>query len=230
MRNAIVVASLSISLASCATSESQPPRSQMGNIGAQVVTTIQAGGDLSELGIFHPNYQHDRARVAGLRGCDYTILPATRQYVLHLDWSCPRPANSAFTRIYLPEGKLSRLEFQPSIRLMAPTQVGSASSPLLSKESIHEKFQNAVLSGSDPSLSGLIPIATKQREQLADMRSWIVFRKNTSGEYGAETLWLDKKRGSGADTTIHFDDAGRPIGLWLRTSPVRTTVTTTSTR
>lgn len=228
MRNAIVFASLSFSLAGGAACQAQPVEGEMGNLGAHVVATIQAGGDLSELGIFHPNYRHDPAQVASLRGCDYTILPATRHHVLHLDWRCSQFANSSFTRIYLPEGKLSHLEFQPSIGLMAPTHAGAASSPLPSKENIDEKFQNAVLSGSDPSLGGLIPISSKQREQLADMRGWTVFRQDSSGEYGAETLWLDETRESGADTTIHFDDAGRPIGFWLRTSSILRAVITTA--
>jgi hypothetical protein len=228
VRNAIVFASLSVSLAGCATSQTQAVESQMRNVGARVVATIQAGGDLSNLGIFHGNYEHDPAPVAALRGCDYTILPASGEDELHLDWRCSDSANSTFTRISLPEGKLFHIEYQPSIRLMAPTQVGLASSQLSSKKNIRKRFQDAVFSGSDPSLGGLIPISTRQREQLAEMRGWVLFDEDGSGEYGAETFWHDKNLSSGADTTIHFDDAGRPIGLWLRQAPLRTTVTTTS--
>jgi len=111
---------------------------------------------------------------------------------------------------------------------MAPTDVGLASSQLPSKGSIQKSFQDAVLSGSDVSLGGLIPISVEQREQLAAMKGWTVFREDASGEYGVESLWLDKKRTSAVDITIHFDGAGRPIGLWLRTSPIRTTVVTSA--
>lgn len=229
MRN-YVFASFALCLASCATAQAQQGEAKVGNVGALVVAAIQAGDNLSDLGIFHRNYQHDPTRVASLRGCDYTVLPGTRPHVLHLDWRCPEVENSTFTRIYLPEGKLSRLEFQPSIALMTPTGVGLASSQLPPKKRIHEQFQDAVISGSDPSLGGLLPISSEHRQQLATMRGWSVFREDASGEYGAETLWLDQKRNpsGGADTTIHFDDAGRPIGLWLRTSSIRTSVTTSS--
>lgn len=202
----------------------------MGGVGANVVAAIQAGDDLSELGIFHRNDEHDPAGVASLRGYEYTVLPATRGYVLHLDWRCSQSANSAFTRIYLPDGKLSRLEFQPSISFLAPTEVGLASAQLPSKQSINEKFQNAVISGSDPSLDGLLSISTEQREQLAGMKEWTVLRVDAFSDYGVETLWHDDKRSSGADTTIHFDDAGRPVGLWLRTAQFRTEVIHTPPR
>lgn len=225
-----IFAIVSLSLASCATAQTQQVDAQVGDVGSLVVATIQAGDDLSELNIFHENYRHEPARVASLQGCEYTVLPATRPHVLHLDWRCPEVGNSTFTRIYLPEGKLSRLEFQPSIGLMAPTTIGLASPELLPKKRIHEQFQDAVISGSDPSLGGLLPISSEHRRQLAAMRGWTVFREDASGEYGAETLWLDNERnpGGGADTTIHFDEAGRPIGLWLRTSPIRTVVRTSS--
>ena len=192
------------------------------DIGHRVLSTIRAGSELSSLKIFHPNYVPEGQGVATLRGCDYSVQPLSTPRELHVDWVCPNPKYNAFTRIYLPNGKLSRLEFQPGLKLMAPSKVGLGMATLPSRKTINKQFENAVKSGSDPTLGGLIPVTPDHLLRLKQMKGWGVFRTDLKGDYGANTLWFNSLRNptQGADTTLHFDSSGRPIGLWLRGGPI----------
>ena len=204
----------------------QPGGAQVTDLGQQVISAIQTGSALSSLKIFHPNYMQEGPGVASLRGCDYTLQPLSTPSELHVDWVCPNPEQNAFTRIYLPSGKLSRIEFQPGLKLMAPSEVGLRLAKLPSRKSINKKFENAVKSGSDPTLGGLIPITRDQLLRLKQMKGWGVFRSDLKGDYGADIIWTNNLRNpsEGADTTLHIDSSGRPVGLWLRGAPIRSVI------
>ena len=202
----------------------QPLAAQVSEIGQKVVSSIKAGEELSRLNIFHPNYAPEGPGVGSLRGCDYTIQPKSRSDELHVDWVCSDPRSNAFTRIYLPQGKLSRIEFQPGLKLMAPTKVGLDLVKIPSRKEINRRFESAVRVGRDPTVGGLIPITEHQVLELKSMKGWNNFTSNPSGEYGAEIVWANnlKNPSQSADTTLLFDSFGRPIGLWIRTAPILT--------
>ena len=201
-----------------------PVGAQATEIGQKIISAIKAGDDLADLKIFNPYYEPEGPGVASLRGCDFAIQPKSRPDELHVDWVCPDTKNNSFTRIYIPEGKLSRIEFQPSLNLMAPTKTGLALEKVPSRKEINRQFESAVRTGKDPTLGGLIPITADQFGQLKSMKGWNNFSTNPSGEYGAEIVWANNLQNpsQGADTTIHFDSLGRPIGLWIRTAPILT--------
>lgn len=233
MKALLASALFSVALLGCTSASSiAGSRQSSSDLGSKVLTAIEAGEDLSRLGIFHPNYEHEAGRVALLKGCAPSLLSRSRSAELHVDWTCPDAERGAFTRIYLPDGQLSRLEFQPSLALMSPSDKALQADSLRSAKAINDHFMKAVEAGNDPTLDGLIPITSDQLNQLRSMKAWKVFRSQVDGDYGAEVLWLDRreKPREGADTTIHFNEAGMPVGLWIRTSPIRTTATTSRIR
>ena len=107
---------------------------------------------------------------------------------------------------------------------MAPTEIGLGLAKVPSRKEINRQFETAIRVGKDPTLGGLIPIAADQLIQLKSMKGWNNYSTNAAGEYGAEIVWANNLQNptDSADTTIHFDSQGRPIGLWIRTAPVLT--------
>ena len=201
-----------------------PAAAQVTEIGQKVMSAIKAGDNLADLKILHRYYQPEAPGVATLRGCEFAVQAKSKLDELHVDWVCPDPKHNAFTRIYLPQGKLSRIEFQPGLNLMTPTAIGLALGKIPSRKEINRQFETAVRVGKDPTLGGLIPIAADQLVQLKHMKGWNNYSTNPSGEYGAEIVWANNLQNptQSADTTMHFDSLGRPIGLWIRTAPILT--------
>lgn len=222
MRKSAVLAALSLLLVGGSGSFADAPKAEVGGLGARIIAAINSGDDLASMNILHSYLKFDPARVRSLRGCESRVLPATRTTELHVDWVCANTDNSAFVRIYLSDNKISRIEFQPSLSLMHPTPAGSALSQIPARSEIRRLFQDAVVSGTDPTLNGLIPISSDQVAELHKLKGWAVISQKDSGEYGSESLWFDRRNGAdySVDTTIHFDSAGRPIGFWLRISSI----------
>jgi len=188
-----------------------------------VIVSIGEGRDLAELDVFHTNYEHEAERLARLKGCEYKLLPESTRYALHLDWICPDPADSAFTRIYISDGELSRIEFQPVVSQMAPSAKALDAESLPSPADINEQFVEAVKDGADPTLGGLIPISDDYLAKLSEFAGWHVKNVESGAPSIIETRWMNRRNSpnEGAMTWIHFDEAGRPIGVWIRTSAIR---------
>ena len=199
------------------------------NLKWEVLSAIEEGRTLSSLDIFHPNYEHEDEKVAALAGCEPQVYDPPRPTELHVDWLCRDTKDSRFTRIYFSDRQISRLEFQPSISSMRPTAVGQSLEERTDPKAINDRFKDAVQSGEDATLGGLIPIDTSYLQYLSEMKGWIAFRDSGDRRYGRETLWMDDRSDPsvGVQTTLHFDEEGRPIGLWIRVSPMRTVLITT---
>lgn len=178
---------------------------------------IADGRDLTGLDIFHANYEHDATRVAALKGCKYTLLPGSSRYVLKLDWSCPDASNSVYTGVYISDGTLSRLDFQPIVSQMTPTAKALALAEIDSPKSINRRFSKAVRNGEDPTLDGIIPISPEYLEKLSGMKGWSAETTKAENDRVVEQYWMKRAQtaGDAAMTTLHFDEEGRPIGLWL---------------
>lgn len=182
-----------------------------------VINAVKQGRDLTELQMFHPNYTHDAEAVSRLAGCSHQLLTGSSQYVLRIDWTCPDTNNDVFTNLYISDGTISKFEFLPTIRHMKPTEAAIALGAMDSPGSINRQFVKAVRTGSDVTLGGIIPVSDEMATKLAAMKGWTAQRSTTAEDGGIKQFWVKRanSQGDAAATTIHFDEEGRPIGIWL---------------
>ena len=193
------------------------------DIAQEIILTIAKGGDVTALGTISATYEHNPGRVGRLAGCRPKILPGSSQYALEIDWNCPDPANSVFTRIFISDKQLARIEFQPIVSQMRPTASAMASTTLPKPAEINRQFVKSVAEGSDPTLGGLIPIPADYLSTLSKMKGWDADIRKASSAKQIETLWSARRKAAGdaAQTLLHFDEAGRPIGIWLDQMQIR---------
>lgn len=214
--------------------ESEEQRSYAA-VAAEAVNAIYAGQDLRELTILPELSQAELAELEKLAGCKPSMNPRVTKNFVAFDWRCDvaskgetRPSRTTTMR-FQDDGKMFALAVNPSTKDFAPTPVALAASDLPRKMAIAEAFGEAVRDGEDPTLGGLIPLTELQHVQLKegadryvkvydDVRGhpyvvWKVERRPGDGDLGAE---------------LHFDQEGRPVGVIVEDSLIRTVEFTTT--
>lgn len=194
---------------------------------ADIANAIR-GGDTSPVMPLLPALSEEEKIVIGkLSGCTGTVGPQANKNFVQFNYSCPSAVVAHFSELRLglrftDTGDVFAVELNPIFGGTATA--GSVAGTDLEKPSvITRRFARAVKNGEDPTLGGLIPIAEFQRSQLDAIGGTKFSYREIPGENQHPILF----HGSGLDrdamrqVSVHFDDAGRPLGISIVKANVR---------
>lgn len=140
-----------------------------------LVRELQAGADLTQVGLHHLVSQEEISELKRLKGCAPSLQSEMTKNLIIYDWQCTSVSAGSTEQSYMylttamrfrDDSSLFALAINPGKQSFAPTQVGLSSSSKLSQERIARDFGEAVEAGSDPRLGGLIPLTFLQAHQL----------------------------------------------------------------
>jgi hypothetical protein len=194
-------------------------------IAARVTNTIARGGELGAITGAPGLSQPELSELSKLAGCKPSVVPGGTKWSIILNWLCSKPVDGVDARQtelgFGDDGSWSDLTINPVKAHFAPTQVALASGKVESPAKLMRRFAIAVRGGGDPSLGGLIPLTSLQREQLAALagRSFELFHWPRKAE--AYVTW-DNKKAPGRTAEVYFDEQRRPVGVLIGKFVIRT--------
>lgn len=233
-----------------ASQASEPMETVTANNAQSIVHAIQNGAELSSTALALLLDEGDLAELVQLKGCTASLGDEIRTNLVIYNWECG-DRRSAFadggepkrttTLRFRDDGSLFALAVNPSKSSFAPTEAGLAMEKVPSRDEIAEKFSNAVISGEDVTLGGVIPLTANQLRQLGGYAGGtfniiqpmsrrekrkareVIGPRATFYERPQDgvdlTLMMDRARGEeNKRVTLYFDRNDLPIGVHIEVS------------
>lgn len=195
-----------------------------------VVNALAEGRELKDLVTLHSDYDHDVENAPKLKGCQPNLVSNNGQEI-GINWICPAQRSGKYTAINILEGRLFSIDYQTSRNEMRPSTVGIEGN-ISSPENIARRFSTAVEEGMDPTIDGLIPMSTEQREAIGKLDGWQTRGPSSERDGVVIQYWRAGNQGAvaAAKTVLHFDEDDRPIGVWIQNMQAVRRVTYESAR
>lgn len=158
-----------------------------------------------------------------LSDCDAYMEDGGGDRYLVIDWRCGPNGNASednrsTVMIFDDSGRVAGFSINRSFNGLEPTQTALAQSDMPSPRSLLREFGEAIVSGGDPTLGGLIDLNSFDRARLARYSDGH-FRVSTRRYGGQFRISLYEGRGRSSPSrvaTLQIDEAGRPTGLIFR--------------
>tara|TARA_A100001391_G_scaffold184158_2_gene151815 strand:- start:1089 stop:1865 length:777 start_codon:yes stop_codon:yes gene_type:complete len=215
-----------------------------------IIHAIQSGADLSSTGLALLLDEVELAELAHLKGCSASLGEEIRTNLVIYNWECSdspigveggEELKRTTTLRFQDDGALFALAVNPTKASFAPTEAGLTIEKVPSRDEMAENFSNAVISGEDATLGGVIPLTASQVRQL-DSYAGATFniikpmsrreRRKAREVIGPRatfyerpqdgidlTLKMDRARGNeDKHVTLYFDRNNLPIGVHIESS------------
>ena len=167
----------------------------------------------------------DYGEVARLKGCDGSVRPGIGERVVVIDWTCGEgtvaPGLERTTLMVFAEGgRLVRFGINPPLGALAPTPAALEAGKLPFPRRFASKLGEAIVSGDDPSLGGLVALSDFDRERLSPFKGgsfWVLqphVRSTMPGIAEVKRIRLRDATATQRQTVhVYFDAGNRPMGL-----------------
>ncbi|WP_299191953.1 hypothetical protein [uncultured Erythrobacter sp.] len=212
---------LGIALAAAIAGQAAPLAAEnYAETAAQLANAIRTGDTDTQRETLPPLTTPEYAEIADLANCDAYMGSAGGAEYLVIDWICPSVSGESERKrstlmLFDDHGELLGFAINARIGDLAPSEAALTSTDLPMPRSLLRDFAEAVTSGEDASLGGLINLGEFELARLALYRSgnFRVSRSRLNGNY--HVLFYEGSRRSGlrSRAVLQFDEQGRPIGL-----------------
>ena len=187
---------------------------------AKLANAIFEGQSDIQKELLPPLGEEEYAELEKLAGCPATMRSGGGNSFVIFDWRCPADhpsgaiARSTAVR-FNEDGRLIGFAINRTLEGAQPTAIAQARTDLPTVRPLLRAFAEAVVSGGDATLDGLIYLDNFDEARLAPYvgGSFRLSRTMVAGNFRIY-LYKDKTR-SGARRTavLQLDDEGRPLGL-----------------
>ncbi|MDC8754567.1 hypothetical protein OIK40_07935 [Erythrobacter sp. sf7] len=187
---------------------------------AKLANAIFEGQSDIQKELLPPLSKEEYAELEKLAGCPATVRGGGAASFVIFDWRCPADhpsgeiARSTAVR-FNEDGRLIGFAINRTLEGAQPTAIAQARSDLPSVRPLLRAFAEAVVSGGDATLDGLIYLDSFDEARLAPYvgGSFRLSRTMVAGNFSIY-LYKNKTRSGGRRTAVlQLDDAGRPLGL-----------------
>ena len=196
---------------------------------SDVANAIRSGNTSSVMPLLPKLSAEEVAVLQELSKCDASIGPQGNKNFVQFAYACPTRVGGHFDKLWIglrftDAGDVFAVELNPifGTAVASDPNVGT---PLEEPPAITREFARAVKEGEDPTLGGLIPIAAFQLSQLDAIEATKFSYREIPGEKQHPILFHGRglDRGAMRQVSLHFDDAGRPLGISIMMADVRRT-------
>lgn len=187
---------------------------------AKLANAIFEGQSDIQKELLPPLGEEEYAELEKLAGCPATMRSGGGNRFLVFDWRCPEDHPSgAITRSmamrFNEDGRLIGFAINRTLEGAQPTAAALANPDMPAPRPLLRAFGEALVSGGDPSLGGLIFLDSFERARLARFvgGSFRLPRKRGAGNLVIALYEGKTRSGTRRTAILQLDDAGRPLGL-----------------
>jgi hypothetical protein len=187
---------------------------------AKLANAILEGQSDIQKELLPPLGTEEYAELEKLAGCPATMRSGGGKSFLIFDWRCPEDhpsgaiARSTAMR-FNEDGRLIGFAVNRTLDGARPTAAALAYPDLPAPRPLLRAFGEALVSGGDPSLGGLIFLDSFERARLARFvgGSFRLPRKRSAGNLIIALYEGKTRSGTRRTAILQLDDTGRPLGL-----------------
>lgn len=192
---------------------------------SEIALAIHAGEDLAareDMFVLHPA---EYAELARLAGCDGAVRPSGVERTVLIEWTCGVGSDAAGLErstlmMFAENGRLVRFGINAPLDALAPAAVSHEPAEREFPRRTASRLADAIMSGGDPSLGGIVPLTALDRERLAGFaggKAWVHdsrVRPTVPGVADVKRIRLgDGIRSHEREVYLYFDADDRPLGL-----------------
>ena len=205
-------------LAAPLVSQSDTPK--CAETASEIANAIFMGADLRDREDMPPLSDLEYSELSKLAGCGRALQPGGEKQLVIIDWYCDQDDDQkglarSTVMLFDREGVLYGFAVNPVISRFAPTEAAMAADELPSRYGFASSFAEAVTSGGDPTLGGMLELDQFERARLAEFsdskpRAW---RRPDGDRWRVSFSRWDGDNLERLMALIYFDLADRPTGL-----------------
>lgn len=192
---------------------------------SSIATAIHAGEDVSARADMLALPAAEYAELGRLKGCNGEVQPAARPLAVLINWTCgdgtPVPGlQRSMLMIFEEGGRLVRFGINAPLGALAPTPAALAAGKLPFPRRFGAMLGEAIISGDDPGLGGLVALSAFDRARLAPFKGgkfWVLqplVRSTMPGIADVKRIRLRDATARYRQTLhVYFDAQDRPLGL-----------------